>query len=86
VLQPDGHAEAPLAQALLDAGEEIRRAYRRGQIGVSGDPDGVARENLVTVVDGREMEPDHVLEEHEDVLAVGIGKGDEARERRLLGM
>jgi len=40
----------------------------------------MAREDVVAVVDARQVLTDHVLEKHEDVLAAGIGQRDEARQ------
>ena len=80
VLQPHGRSEASLAQALLDAHEQVLAPAPRLQVRVPRDANGVARHDLVAVVDGGQVKPDHVLEQHERVLAGSIGQRHEARQ------
>ena len=80
VLQPHRGAQSTLAQALLDAREEILGPARRLEIGIARDANGVAREDVVARVDRRQMQVDRVLERYEDVPAVRIGQRDESRQ------
>jgi hypothetical protein len=71
VLKADRVTHAALSEALLDLLEEIagRPACHRLHVGVARHADRVRREDLVAVVEPREIQPDHVLEQHEVVLA-----------------
>ena len=51
-----------------------RSARPRISVGVARDADGVGREDLVAVVEARQVQPDHVLEQHEGVPAGGVGQ------------
>ena len=78
-LEADGVSHAPLAQARLDAREEVVGAAALDlELRVSRDPDGVAGDHLVAVVEERQVQANHILEQHEGVLAGRRGQGDEA--------
>ena len=85
VLQPHGRAQAPLAQALLDAGQQVLGPAPHLQVGVAGDPDGVAGEDVVAAVEARQVQADDVLEQDEDVPAGASGSGTK-RGSTWLGM
>ena len=79
VLQPDRIPHAALPHARLHARQEVGRGLaRQRDLGVAGDPDGVAGDDLVAGVERGQLEPDHVLEQHERVLAGRPGQRHEA--------
>ena len=78
VLQAHGGAEAALPQALFDAGEQVVGAARGLQDRVARDPNRMARQDVVTVVDAGQVHPHHVFEQHEHIPAGRIGHSDEA--------
>ena len=81
VLETHGRPHAPLAQPLLDAGEQVFHAPPRElDVGVARDPDRVTGEDVVAVVKARQVQPDDVLQQHERVLAGGRRQRDEARD------
>ena len=71
VLQP--HRRRPCAARAgpprCSSSRSSARPRGISQLGVARDADGVAGEDLVAVVEARQVQPDHVLEQHEDVLA-----------------
>ncbi len=82
VLETDGVPHPALAQALLDLLQEIPcgPSRHRLDVRVARHADGVRREDLVPVVEPRQVQPDHVLQEHEVVLAGRRRQADEPRD------
>ena len=80
VFQSHRRPEATPAEPLLDAGDQIVGRAVRLQVGVTGDADDVAGEDLAAVVDGRQAWADDVLEEDKGVLPGGGGQGHEGRQ------
>ena len=81
VLEADRVTHPALAQALLDAGEEVVvLSPVELEVRIARHADSVRGEDLVAVVEPREMEADDVLQEHEGVLAGRGGQADEAGE------
>ena len=71
VLEADRVTHPALAQALLDGLQEVIGRPPAGQrhVGVTRHPDRVGGQDLVAVVEPVKIQPDHVLEQHEAVLA-----------------
>ena len=82
VLEADRVAHPALAQTLLDLLEEIsgRPAGHRLDVGVARHADRMRREDLVPVIEPRQVQPDHVLEQHEVVFTGRPRQPDEPRD------
>ena len=80
VLQPHRGAEPAPAQALLDAGQQIDGPTSHLDVGVPRHADRVGRQDVVARVQRRQLQADHVLQQHEHVAPVGIRQRHEARQ------
>jgi hypothetical protein len=83
VLETDRVTHPALAEALLDLLQEVSGppAGRGLDVRVTGHAYRVGREDLVPVVEPRQVEADHVLEEDEVVLAGSDSRGRESASR-----
>ncbi len=84
-LQADGLAPLALAQGLLDGRQQAAAdlVLLDGQVAVAGDAEGDPFRDAIAAEEGVEPRADHVLQEDESPIAVGlIGQGDESVQDR----
>ncbi len=87
-LQADGRAPLALAEGLLDGREQAAPdlVLLDRQVAVAGDAEGDPLRDAIAAEEGVEPRADHVLEQDEPPLAVGlVGQGDQpVQDRRDL--
>ena len=82
VLEAERCAHAASAQTCFYGSQEVALASGalRVEFGVAREADRVAREDVVPVVQPREVQPDDVFEQHEVAPTGGTRQRDEARD------